>query len=48
MRPGGPGNHDCAVEQLSFGLSAVLAIKAFYATGGINQFLFSGEERVAV
>jgi|GEM_PF-4167601 len=46
MRPGGPGNQDHTVNQLGFGLAAVLAVESFDATGGINQLLLAGEKRV--
>lgn len=44
MRPGGPGNQDQTVNQLSFGLAAVLAVESFDAAGGVNQLLFAGEK----
>ena len=46
MRPGGPGNHYHTVNQLSFGLAAVLAVESFDAAGGVNQLLLAGEKRV--
>ena len=48
MRPGGPGNHYCVVDQLSFGLAAVLPIEAFNASGGVDKLLLAGKERVAI
>lgn len=48
MRPGGPGNHYCVVDQLSFGFPAVLTIEALDATGGIDQLLFAGKEGMTV
>ena len=46
MRPGGTGNQDQTVNQLSFGLASVLAVESLDAAGGVNQLLFSGEKRV--
>ena len=48
MRPGGPGNHFWIVDQLSFGLAAVLPIEAFNAPGGVDKLLLAGKERVAI
>src|SRR6185436_20702324 len=47
-RPGGPGNHYCVVDQLSFCFTAVLTIKSFDAAGGIDELLLAGEERMAI
>jgi hypothetical protein len=43
-----PGNQYSTVDQLSFGLAAVLAIEPFDAAGGVHEFLLAGEERMAV
>ena len=48
MRRGGTGNQYFAVDQLSFGLAAVLPIESFNSTRSIDQFLLAGEERMAV
>ena len=48
MRPGGPGNHYYAVDKLSFCFTAVFTIKPFDAPGGIDEFLFSSKEGVAI
>ena len=48
MRRGGTGNQYWAVDQLSFGLAAVFPIESFNSTGSVDQFLLSGEERMAV
>lgn len=45
---GGTSNQYSAVEQLRFGLAAVLPIESFDSTGCVDQFLLSGEEGVAV
>jgi len=45
-RPGGPGNQYYTVNQLSFGFAAVLAVKAFDSSRGVNQLLFAREKRV--
>jgi hypothetical protein len=47
VRPGGTGNQYSAVDQLSFGLAAVLAIESFNAARSVDQFLLAGKERVA-
>jgi hypothetical protein len=47
MRPGGPGNQYNTVNQLSFGLAAVLAVESFDAAGGVDQLLLAREKRVA-
>ena len=48
MRPGGPGNQYCVVDQLSFGLTAVFAIEPFDAARSVDQLLLAGEERMAI
>lgn len=46
MRPGGTGNQDHTVKQLSFGLATVLAVESFDAAGRVNQLLLAGEKRM--
>jgi hypothetical protein len=46
MRPGGPGNQYYTVDQLSFGLAAVLAVESFDASGGIHQLLLARKKRM--
>jgi len=48
MRPGGTGNQYSAVDQLSFGLAAVLSVESFNSAGSVYEFLLAGKERVAV
>ena len=43
-----PGNQYRIVDQLSFGLAAVLAIEAFNPAGGVYELLLAGEERMAM